>query len=58
MWMGLNRFAHEGMNDISNIKVHLKTRSRNVNMIVYGLCNSLVRQFLVKHSFTLLRQLL
>ena len=24
---GLNRFVHEGMNDISNAKVHLKTRS-------------------------------
>ena len=28
---GLNRFVHEGMNGISNIKVHLKTRSGNVN---------------------------
>ena len=23
---GLNRFVHEGMNDISNVKVHLKAR--------------------------------
>ena len=27
---GLNRFVHEGMNHISNVKVHLKTRSGNV----------------------------
>ena len=29
---GLNRFVHEGMKDISNVKVHLKTRSGNVNI--------------------------
>ena len=29
---GLNRFVHEGMNNISNAKLHLKTRSGNVNM--------------------------
>ena len=29
---GLNRFVHEGMNNISNAKVHLKTCSGNVNM--------------------------
>ena len=29
---GLNRFVHEGMNDISNVKVHLKTRSGNINI--------------------------
>ena len=28
---GLNRSVHEGMNDISNVKVHLRTRSGNVN---------------------------
>ena len=28
---GLNRFVHEGMNHISNVEVHLKTRSGNVN---------------------------
>ena len=28
----LNRFDHEGMNYISNVKVHLKTRSGNVNI--------------------------
>ena len=29
---GLNRFVHEGMNHISNVKVHVKTRSGNVNI--------------------------
>ena len=29
----LNRFVHEGMNHISNIEVHLKTRSGNVNIM-------------------------
>ena len=29
---GLNRFVHEGMNDISNLKVHFKTGSGNVNI--------------------------
>ena len=29
---GLNRFVHEGMNDISNVKVYLKTSSGNVNI--------------------------
>ena len=29
---GLNRFVHEGMNHISNVKVHLKTHSGNVNI--------------------------
>ena len=29
---GLNRFVHEGMNHISNAKVHSKTRSGNVNI--------------------------
>ena len=29
---GLNRFVHEGMNHISNVKVYLKTRSGNVNI--------------------------
>ena len=33
---GLNRFVHEGMNYISNVKVHLKTLSGNVN--IYHLC--------------------
>ena len=33
----LNRFVHEGMNHISNVEVHLKTRSGNVNI-----CMSLV----------------
>ena len=29
---GLNRFVHEGMMGISNVKVHLKTSSGNVNI--------------------------
>ena len=29
---GLNQFDHEGMKDISNVKIHLKTRSGNVNI--------------------------
>ena len=31
---GLNRFVHEGMNHISNVEVHLKTRSGNVNILL------------------------
>ena len=30
--VALNRFVHEGMNDISNVKVHIKTRSGNINI--------------------------
>ena len=29
---GLNGYVHEGMNDISNVKVHLKTHSGNDNI--------------------------
>ena len=29
----LNPFVHEGMNHISNVEVHLKTRSGNVNIV-------------------------
>ena len=29
---GLNRSVHEGMKNISNVKVHLKTHSGNVNI--------------------------
>ena len=32
---GLNPFVHEGMNHISNVKVHLKTRSGNVNIYAW-----------------------
>ena len=32
---GLNRFVHEGMNHISNVKVHLRACSGNVNIFVY-----------------------
>ena len=31
-WRGLNRFVYEAMNNISNVKVHLKTPSGNVNI--------------------------
>ena len=31
----LNRVVHEGMNNISNVKIHLKTRNRNVNIGAY-----------------------
>ena len=34
---GLNRFVHEGANHISNVEVHLKTRSANVNIEIYSL---------------------
>ena len=30
--LGLNRSVHEGMNNVSNEKVHLKIRSGNVNI--------------------------
>ena len=29
---GLNGSVHEGINDVSNVKVHLKTHSGNVSM--------------------------
>ena len=32
---GLNRFVHEGMNHISNVRVHLKTHSGNMNIFEY-----------------------
>ena len=31
-WRGLNRFVHESMYHISNVEVHLKTRSGNVKI--------------------------
>ena len=31
---GLNRSVHEGMKDISKVKVHLKTHSGNVNTLL------------------------
>ena len=35
VWVcGLNRFVHEVMNHISNVKVHLKTRNGNVNIVL------------------------
>ena len=30
---GLNPFVHGGMDHISNVEVHLKTRSGNVNIL-------------------------
>ena len=32
---GLNRFVHQVMNYISNVKIHLKTRGGNVNIRFY-----------------------
>ena len=37
---GLNRSLHEGMNDISNVEVHLRTRSGNVNISKWYKWNS------------------
>ena len=37
---GLNRFVHESMNYISNVKVHLKTCSGNVNITLIFACIS------------------
>ena len=31
-WLDLKLSVHEGMKGISNVKVHLKTRSGNVNI--------------------------
>ena len=31
-WRDLNRYFHEAMNSISNVKAHLKTHSLNVNI--------------------------
>ena len=33
-WRGLNRSVHEAMNNISNVKVHLKTCNGNVNISI------------------------
>ena len=33
--VALNQSIYEGMNDISNVNVHLKTRSGNVNINKY-----------------------
>ena len=33
-WPGLNRSLHEAMNNISNVKVYLKTHSGNVNIMI------------------------
>ena len=42
---GLNRFVHEGMNHISNEKVHLKNRSGNVN--IWRVHNHVLYDFLI-----------
>ena len=50
---GLNRLVHEGMNHISNVKVHLKTRSGNVNIQPIWLEYTSVTDdclYLIKHS--------
>ena len=39
---GLNRLVHEGMKHISNVKVHLKTRSGNVNIVILSPVHALV----------------
>ena len=31
-WRDLNRFVHEAMNNISNVKVHFKTHSGNLKI--------------------------
>ena len=42
-WRGLNRYVHEAMNSISNVKVHFKTQSGNVNI---GKCSKISNTFL------------
>ena len=37
-WRGLNRSVHRAMNNISNVKVLLKTRSGNVNITQWLHC--------------------
>ena len=39
--LDLNQSVHEGMKGISNVKVHLKTRSGNVNMRKWYISNNL-----------------
>ena len=38
---GLNPNVHEGMSHISNVEVHLKTFSGNVNITTYTICCTL-----------------
>ena len=49
---GLNRFVHEGMNDISNVKVYFKTRSGNVNICTMNVSN----QVLIAHTLITVQQ--
>ena len=58
---GFNRFVHEGMNHISNVEVHLKTRSGNVNILrktiegysdsVPSLTSNTIKTLLIIHAF-------
>ena len=48
---GLNQFVHEGMNGISNVKVHLKTRSGNVNIFPYSVLVFDCTRFLIFADF-------
>ena len=57
-----NRFVHEGMNHISNVEVHFKTRSGNVNIRKYIyffnltlICRVNVKRNVVLYPGTLLR---
>ena len=43
---GLNRFVHEGMNHISNVKVHLKARNGNVIFSHQRISQRALRTFL------------
>ena len=48
---GLNRFVHEDMNHISNVKVHLKTRSGNVNISLLKQLFYAVESAYINHEF-------
>ena len=50
---GLNRFVHEGMNHISNVEVHLKTRNGNVNIETWSILEILLQASLFEsHMLT------
>ena len=53
---GLNRFVHEGLNHISNVKVHLKTRSGNVNIVQYEGCSNMNASSFIIFVTYMLRQ--
>ena len=48
---GFNRFVHEGMNGISNVKVHLKTCSGNVKIEILTIKDCNVHLELLCHIF-------